>query len=141
MNHDLKPCPFCGSEDQFVLPPSLTSNDVGTKKQGRFYSEILCKNCGFVFTGPNFDQDCKQVVALWNKRTITCHLTYFKKNGKYYSDVTFGVPDSCDLYAIWEIVNGMRDAGRLPGLVDGAREFSILINVPGHRHEHPHLIP
>jgi Lar family restriction alleviation protein len=141
MNHDLKPCPFCGSEDQVVFPPSLTIDDTKTKKPGRFYSEIHCRDCGAGLTGPNFDQDCKQVVALWNKRTITCHLTYFRKNGKYYSDGKFEVPDSFDLYEVWEIVRGMRDAGILPGLVDGAREYSILINVPGHRHEHPHLIP
>lgn len=73
--------------------------------------------------------------------TLTCSLTYFKKNGKYYSDGSFVVAETTQLYEIWELVRAMRKAGALPGLVEGAGpEYTVLVNVPGHRHEHPHLI-
>ena len=72
---------------------------------------------------------------------LTCNLIYFKKSGKFYSQASFDVVAMDSLYQIWEHVRALRDAGRLPGLVDGAGpEYMVLVNVPGHRHEHPHLI-
>jgi len=73
--------------------------------------------------------------------TLTCKLTYFKKSGRYYHQGSFDVAATHELFEIWDHVRARRDAGRLPGLVDGAgREFMILAEVPGHRYEHPHLI-
>jgi hypothetical protein len=68
-------------------------------------------------------------------------MTYFKKSGKFYDEAWISVPGDMELHQIWELVRRMRSEGRLEGLVEGAgREFMILVNVPGHRHEHPHLI-
>lgn len=72
---------------------------------------------------------------------LTVRLTYFKKNGKFYDAAEFRAYANWSLYGIWNLVRKLREEGKLPGLVDGAgREFMILVNVPGHRHEHPHLI-
>lgn len=72
---------------------------------------------------------------------LTVQLTYFKKSGKFYDAAEFRAYASWPLYEIWNLVRKLREEGRLPGLVDGAgREFMILVNVPGHRHEHPYLI-
>jgi hypothetical protein len=73
--------------------------------------------------------------------TLEVQLTYFKKTGKYYENGTFSVLATRSLLDIWQDVQEMRDGGRLPDLVEGAgREFIILINVPGHEHEHPRLL-
>lgn len=76
-----------------------------------------------------------------SNKELTVKLTYFKKNGKFYDEAEFRAYADWPLYEIWNLVRKLREEGRLPGLVDGAgREFMILVNVPGHRHEHPHLI-
>lgn len=76
-----------------------------------------------------------------SKEELTVQLTYFKRNGKFYDTAKFQAYANWSLYEIWNLVRKLREEGRLPGLVDGAgREFRILVNVPGHRHEHPHLI-
>jgi hypothetical protein len=73
--------------------------------------------------------------------TLEVRLTYFKKNGKYYESGAFTVDAIRSLLDIWQAVQEMRSDGFLPGLCEGAgREFIILINVPGHEHEHPHLL-
>jgi hypothetical protein len=73
--------------------------------------------------------------------TLEVQLTYFKQSGKYYEHGTFIVDATMSLLDIWNRVHKMRDDGRLPGLVEGAGcEFIILINVPGHEHEHPRLL-
>jgi hypothetical protein len=79
----------------------------------------------------------------WRKpvRTLFVKLTYFKKSGKFYDEGVFEVLESKPLHAIWGQVREMRENGNLPGLVDGAgKEFMVLVNVPGHQHEHPHII-
>jgi hypothetical protein len=74
-------------------------------------------------------------------RRYHVNMTYFKKSGKFYDEAWISVPGDMELHQIWELVRRMRSEGRLEGLVEGAgREFMILVNVPGHRHEHPHLI-
>jgi len=74
-------------------------------------------------------------------KELTVQLTYFKKSGKFYDKAEFQVYADWDLHQVWYLVRKLRSGGKLPGLVDGAgREFMILVNVPGHRHEHPHLI-
>lgn len=73
--------------------------------------------------------------------TLTCQLAYFRKSGKFYDVGSFEIPDTLALYEILEVVRAKRDEGRLPGLVNGGgREYMVLVNVPGHRHEHPYLI-
>jgi hypothetical protein len=78
--------------------------------------------------------------ASGEKNQLTVKLTYFKQGGKYYSDGEFSVDQSIMLTDVWGLVARMRDRGELPGLVEGATEFNILVNVPGHPHEHPRLI-
>lgn len=66
-------------------------------------------------------------------------LVYFRARGKYYSDGEYET-DKDYLFEIWQEVAEMRQNGKLPGLVDGAREFIISVDVPEHEHRHPHLI-
>lgn len=74
-------------------------------------------------------------------RRYHVNMTYFKKSGKFYDEAWISVPSDMQLHQIWELVRRMRSEGRLEGLVEGAgREFMILVNVPGHPHEHPHII-
>jgi hypothetical protein len=75
-----------------------------------------------------------------SKNKLAVKLTYFKQGGKYYSDGEFFVDQSIMLTDVWSLVVKMRNRGELPGLVEGAVEFNILVNVPGHPHEHPRLI-
>jgi hypothetical protein len=73
--------------------------------------------------------------------SITVKLTYFKRNGKFYDQGEFLASAHTPLYQIWENVRDMRSLGKLPGLVDGAgQEFNILVEAPGHPHEHPHIV-
>ena len=73
--------------------------------------------------------------------SITVQLTYFKRNGKFYDEGKFPASMHTPLYRIWENVRDMQEQGKLPGLVDGAgKEFNILVNAPGHPHDHPHIV-
>lgn len=74
-------------------------------------------------------------------KILTANITYFKRNGKFYDKGTFKVYAEWPLFRIWELAREMRDNGQLPGLVDGAgKEFMVLVDVPGHPHEHPYII-
>lgn len=66
-------------------------------------------------------------------------LNYFKFSGKWYSSGEYRTKEK-DLWKIWEEVKTMRIDGDLPGLVLGANEFIVLIDVPDHLYNHPHLI-
>lgn len=68
------------------------------------------------------------------------NLTYFKRTGKYYTDGSFDIREDASLSEIWDLVRLMKISGELPGLVKGATEFIISIDVPDHPHNHPHLI-
>lgn len=80
-------------------------------------------------------------------------LTYFKPSGKYYAggeyetkveSTDFGWPMGASgpaLYRIWDEVDGMKTAKRLPGLREGHSDFTVLVDVPDHPHRHPHIIP
>lgn len=78
--------------------------------------------------------------------TYKVKLLYFKnfggrhgKGGKYYSEGEYQTEEQ-DLGKIWDEVERKRAAGDLPGLVPGAKEFHVLIDVPNHPINHPHLI-
>lgn len=66
-------------------------------------------------------------------------LVYFKQSGKYYSRDKYKT-NQTELYDIWAEIELLQLQGRLPGLVDGTREFIILVDVPEHEYNHPHLI-
>lgn len=66
-------------------------------------------------------------------------LTYFKSGGKYYSDGEYETEKE-QLWEIWDEIREMLKKGKKPGLIDGPNEFHVLVNVAGHKHEHPCLI-
>jgi len=66
-------------------------------------------------------------------------LVYYKPNGKYYHDDEYETNEK-ELWMIWNEVEDKLLSGHLPGLVDGAREFIVSVDVPEHKHNHPHLI-
>jgi hypothetical protein len=67
-------------------------------------------------------------------------LSYFKKNGKWFSDASYDTSEKL-LFKIWKEVRFKREIGDLPDLVKGGgSEFLILVIVPEHKHNHPHLI-
>lgn len=77
----------------------------------------------------------------------TVHLTYFKATGKYYSEgeVKTDRPGNDDLvpaiHEIWDEIQDMQMKGQLPGLSSGSgKDFYILVQCPGHEHDHPRLI-
>ncbi len=66
-------------------------------------------------------------------------LTYFKQSGKYYSEGTY--ESDCEaIHNIWDEVEAFNKSGTLPGLCKGSSGWIILVNVPGHPHDHPRLI-
>jgi len=69
----------------------------------------------------------------------TVNLTYFKNSGKYYSEGSY----ESRFEQLWEIfmeVSNMLDMSKLPGLAPGHSYFIVLIDVPNHPHNHPHLV-
>jgi hypothetical protein len=66
-------------------------------------------------------------------------LTYFKDTGKYYSEGEYET-ELDSLTKIWEEVRAMIQQGKCPGLLEGRHDFHTLVNVAGHRHEHPRLM-
>ena len=69
----------------------------------------------------------------------TVKLTYFRKSGKYYSEGEYKSSKEF-LFDIWDEVSDFRLDGKLPGLIAGAKEYVILVNVPDHPYDHPRLI-
>ena len=71
----------------------------------------------------------------------TVKLTYFKPTGKYYAEGKYEVPEGYEVFDVWAEVNALRADGKLPGLVEGyGKDFTILVEVPGHPQDHPRLI-
>jgi len=69
-------------------------------------------------------------------------LQYFKPSGKYYDSAEFHVPAHTPIWRIFEMVKLMDRERRLPGLVSGGGgRYHVLVNVPGHEHEYPGLLP
>lgn len=66
-------------------------------------------------------------------------LTYFKQSGKYYSEGEYDTEKEY-LFKVFEEVKKMAEDGCLPGLMSGRSEFHVLIDVPDHPHNHPHLV-
>jgi hypothetical protein len=62
-------------------------------------------------------------------------LTYFKESGKYYTEGSFTTKKH--FYDVIVEVRDMMAEGRLPGLVLGAKEFDVLVEIPN---APPHMI-
>jgi hypothetical protein len=65
-------------------------------------------------------------------------LEYFKASGKWYGGGDFEYNGN-DYYGAIDAARDLKRAGKLPGLVDGSREWHILVTVACS--EVPHLIP
>jgi hypothetical protein len=67
--------------------------------------------------------------------------TMFRTNGKYYTEGSYEEPDQKALYQIWDDVAQRMLTGTLPGLIQGhPDQYIVLVKVPDHPHDHPHLI-
>ena len=66
-------------------------------------------------------------------------LTYFRERGKYYSDGSY-TSEKEHLFEIFEEVENMAKDKKLPDLLEGCSEFHVLIDVPTHKYNHPHLV-
>lgn len=71
--------------------------------------------------------------------TITVRLNYFTPTGKWYTDAQF-LTTNKPLYEIWEEVDDKLRRRRLPGLVPNHSRYMVVIDVPEHEHNHPHLL-
>jgi len=68
---------------------------------------------------------------------MTANLTYFRSSGKYYSGASVEVSSSLQIFEIWALVASLSPS---PGLSLKWTDGPILVEVPGHIHDHPHLI-
>lgn len=66
-------------------------------------------------------------------------LTYFKEHGKYYTEAEYST-ERAYLFEIWAEVELMSRTRGLPGLVKDHSPFIVLVDVPEHPHNHPHLV-
>lgn len=70
----------------------------------------------------------------------TVMLTYFKKSGKYYSEGEY-VSEKEHVFEMFQEVREKVKARTLPGLILGAHDFHVLIEISeSHAHAHPFLL-
>ena len=75
------------------------------------------------------------------EKTMNVKLTYFKPSGKYYSeDRELELPAGTPMHEIHALIDGKISARKLPGLKEGHSEYIVLIEVPMHPHNCPHLL-
>lgn len=70
---------------------------------------------------------------------MTVRLTYFRTNGKWYANAQYKTSVK-PLYKIWEEVERKMSARCLPGLIPDHSDYLVVVDVPRHTHNHPHLI-
>jgi len=66
-------------------------------------------------------------------------LTYFKRNGTYYVTSHY-ISKKEILSDIWDEVEELKEQKKLPGLHENHSDFHVLVFVPKHLNNHPHLI-
>ena len=81
----------------------------------------------------------KDGTLLAREMKMIVKLTYFKATGKYYGEGIFEAL-MFPLFEIWDEVRKKMDMKCLPGLIPVHSDFIVLVEVPGHIHEHPHLM-
>lgn len=64
-------------------------------------------------------------------------LTYFKENGKYYTEGTY-VTQKKEIFEIHDEVRKMKAKKSLPGIT--GNEFTVHVDIPVHPDNHPRLI-
>ena len=70
---------------------------------------------------------------------MTVKLSYFKHNGKWYTDAEYET-NQTQLFEIWDEVSRMRDMGQLPGLIKGHSPFLVLVDAPDYPYRHLHIV-
>ncbi|WP_158225419.1 Lar family restriction alleviation protein [Rhizobium sp. 11515TR] len=63
----MKPCPFCGSTDQMVLPPTCDRN-TPYNENDRAFPIVRCLGCISDISGKDFDASCQSAIDNWNRR-------------------------------------------------------------------------
>jgi len=99
------------------------------------------------------EEEVGQLKGTTTNDTFKVELTYFKDTGKYYTEGHLRVPTTISrqfgglprgsVYPLWEVSNIVRYLSTvlmLPGLATNHSAFTVLVNVPGHPHECPHLV-
>lgn len=66
-------------------------------------------------------------------------LTYFKESGKYYTVASY-ISELEYFFEIFEEVKGLRQDGKLPGLISGTWDGYILVYSEEHPNAYPGLI-
>jgi len=69
---------------------------------------------------------------------LKVNLDYFKESGKWYAEGSFE-SNRTELYEIFADVQNMLDKNILPGLAPGHSCFYVIIDVPDHKNNHPHM--
>lgn len=105
-------CANCGNTGAIEPPPVVNPHCV------------RC-NCQMEFAGPH---------------VVTAKLSYFKRSGKWYADGSLEVDGSRPLFELWADIKKLLDSGKWPGLIDGPHDFFVHVDIPDHRHAHPHMI-
>lgn len=69
-------------------------------------------------------------------------LTYFKPSGTYYSDGEYDylADEKTLMLDIWQDVAEKLEVRQLPGLIPGHDPKIVLVDVPDHPNNHPHLV-
>jgi hypothetical protein len=67
------------------------------------------------------------------------YLTYFRPNGKYECEGSYHSAKE-ELWEIFDEVEDLLRISRLPGLIEDHSDFIVLVEVPEHKHNHPHLV-
>jgi len=67
------------------------------------------------------------------------YLKYFKESGKYIGEETYNSSKD-DLFRIFDEVKERQQKKYLPGMKTGHDYFIVLIDVPSHPYNHPHIV-
>jgi hypothetical protein len=90
-------------------------------------------------------------VEVWSEKDENCAwphadlkhvvvLTYFKESGKYYTNGAYLTAWE-HMYQIFDEVKRRQNAAfPAPGLSSNGSDYYILVEVPTHPHDHPHLV-
>lgn len=65
-------------------------------------------------------------------------LTYFKQTGKYYTNGDY-LSSKEHLFEVFVEVQEFLNHRTLPGLCKNHSPYYVVINVPSHNHNHPHM--
>lgn len=71
-------------------------------------------------------------------------LQIFKRNGKWYTDGEYDTNKE-HLFEIWEEIRDLMKHGKTPGLRESLNrndleELMVLVDIPAHPFNHPHII-